>query len=465
LTAVVKKDIYVLIAFILLSSQISFSYKYDSRVQSPNGTISAELLIAKGIPIFNIHFNGRPVMTDNRLGLTRKDADFSGNLRMISVSPVEKIEDNYVLVNGKRRECVYRANRKVFHLKNEDGKNIDLIFQVSNDGIAFRYIFPDKTDDVKYITEELTCFNFAENADAWIQPIAQAKSGWNASNPSFEEFYHQCKISELPIHKAGWTLPALFKSGEFWISITETAPDRNYCGGRLMHDSLSNELKIGFPQQAEVYSGNALYPESKLPWYTPWRIITLGDNLATLIESTLGTDLAKPCVLDDISYIKPGRSSWSWVLLKDDSTVYPVQKRFIDYAAEMKWEYCLVDAFWDQKIGYEKMKDLCRYAESKSVEITIWYNTAGDWNTTPYNPRDKMLTKKSREKEFKILNELGVKSVKIDFLGGEGQSVMSYYQGILKDAARYGFMVDFHGCTYPRGLHRTYPNLMTMEGI
>jgi hypothetical protein len=455
----------ILVAVALLSFQAAYSNKIDRRVHSPNGNISVELQLVKGTPIYNIYFKDKPVITGNRLGLIRKDADFSTNLRLGSVSPIEKVEDNYKLLNGKRKECRYRANRKVFHFLNIDGKKVDLIYQVSNDGIAFRYFFPEKSAGIKYITNELTCFNFAENTIAWIQPIAPAKSGWNSSNPSFEEYYYQCNVTELPNRKPGWTIPALFKSGKFWISITETAPDHDYCGGRLVHDTLSTVLKIGFPQQAEVHSGSALNPESKLPWYTPWRIITIGDNLSTISESTLGTDLAKPCVLDDIAFIKPGRSAWSWVLLKDDSTIYPVQKKFIDYASEMGWEYCLIDADWDRKIGYEKIADLCRYAKSKNIGITVWYNSAGDWNTTPYTPRDKMLTKESREKEFKILKEIGVKSVKVDFFGGEGQSVMSYYQDILTDAARYGFMVDFHGCTYPRGLHRTYPNLITMEGI
>lgn len=152
-------------------------------------------------------------------------------------------------------------------------------------------------------------------------------------------------------------------------------------------------------------------------------------------------------------------------MLKDDSTIFSVQKRFVDYASDMGWEYCLVDADWDRKIGYEKLGELCTYARSKNVGITAWYNSAGDWNTTPYTPRDKMLTQELRYAEFTKLRGLGVKGVKIDFFGGEGQSVMSYYQDILEDAARFGLMVDFHGSTYPRGWQRTFPNLISMEGI
>src|SRR5690606_31474930 len=113
-----------------------------------------------------------------------------------------------------------------------------------------------------------------------------------------------------------------------------------------------------------------LLPGSKLPWYTPWRIIALG-SLKTIVESTLGTDLAKPAMNQDLSYIKPGKSSWSWVLMKDDSTVYQVQKRFVDFAADMNWEYCLIDAEWDKRIGYEKIAELSAYAQSKSVGLIL----------------------------------------------------------------------------------------------
>ena len=455
-----------LLTFFLSFVDEAFCQSKENHIESPNGIIDVLLTInSEGVPEYSVLVNGESIMKNNRLGLLREDADFSQRLQLISVGSTEKIEDHYTLLYGKRIQCSYRGNRKVLHFKNADGEEIDIIFHISNDGVAFRYYFPGKSSDRKRITNELTCFSFNDSTQTWIQPIAPAKSGWNASNPSFEEYYLHCGITEIPNHEPGWTLPVLLQSGKYWISLTETAPDHNYCGCRLMHDSLSSTLKIGFPQKAEVIHGGALKPEAMLPWFSPWRIMTISDNLGTLVESTLGTDMAKPSVLSDLSYIKPGRSSWSWVLLKDDSTIFSVQKRFVDYASDMGWEYCLVDADWDRKIGYEKLGELCTYARSKNVGITAWYNSAGDWNTTPYTPRDKMLTKELRNAEFTTLKELGVKGIKVDFFGGEGQSVMSYYQDILEDAARFGLMVDFHGSTYPRGWQRTFPNLISMEGV
>ncbi len=461
-----KKTLSIIIMLIILAA-LACLKNNSMQVESPNGIIRVQLnLKDQGNPEFNILFKDNPIMKNNCLGIIRADADFSSSLQLISVSSTERVEDHYTFLHGKKSNAHYIGNKKVFHFKNGQGEILDIIFQISNDGLAFRYYFPGESTEIKKINNELTTFNFDDSALAWIQPMSAAKSGWNSVNPSYEEHYlKEINIRDLPNHEPGWVFPALFKSGSCWISLTESAPDRNYCGCRLTHDTLRTALKIGFPPAAEVFPGGPLNPESKLPWSTPWRILTISDNLSTLIESTLGTDLAKPCVLDDISYVKPGRSSWSWVLLKDDSTIYPVQKRFIDYAADMGWEYCLIDADWDRKIGYEKMAELCAYAQSKNVGILAWYNSAGSWNTAPYTPRDKLLTPEARETEFKKLQEIGVKAIKVDFFGADGQSMMVYYQDIIEDAARYGLVVNCHGATLPRGWQRTYPNLLSMESV
>ena len=223
--------------------------------------------------------------------------------------------------------------------------------------------------------------------------------------------------------------------------------------------------QIQFPEPQESKSGGPVFPQSRLPWYTPWRIIAITDNLADLVESTIETDLASPAQYDVSSWLQPGISSWSWVILKDSATEYHTQRQFIDFAAAMHWKYCLIDAFWDTQIGYAKVKQLVDYAKTKNVKILLWYNSAGDWNTTTLTPRDKMLTEKTRRAEFEKLKEMGVSGVKVDFFGGDGQSMIHYYIDILKDAAQYSLAVNFHGATFPRGWSRTYPNLVSMEAI
>ncbi|HWM27843.1 MAG TPA: glycoside hydrolase family 97 catalytic domain-containing protein, partial [Woeseiaceae bacterium] len=227
----------------------------------------------------------------------------------------------------------------------------------------------------------------------------------------------------------------------------------------------SPEYTIAFPDPLEHFMTGAVAPQHTLPWTTPWRLIVIGD-LETVVESSLGTDLAdEPYVSIDNVEEMPGKASWSWPLLGDDQTVYETQKRFIDYAADMGWRYTLVDSMWDRQIGYEGLQDLVDYARDRNVRILVWYNSAGDWNSAHQTPRDLMLTRESRLREFAKLERIGIAGLKVDFFGGDGQSVIEYYQDILEDAAKFGFAMNFHGSTLPRGWHRTYPHLMTMEAV
>lgn len=453
--------------FLLLAGSTAAAQVRTFKISSPSERIVATFnLNNNGEPTYSVSRNNVQVLEPSKLGLVRSDGDYTRGLRLSSASAVQGLAGQYETSVGKKRLNRYSANQQVFHLANSTGGALDIIFRVSDDGVAFRYYFPGQSGDLKKITNEVSSFNFPERARGWLQPMADAQTGWERTNPSYEENYQQgIPVGQKSPIRAGWVFPALFQNGDTWVLITESASEGNYAGTRLKPDSPGGEYTIGFPQSPEVFTpGAALLPESKLPWYTPWRIVAMG-SLKTIVESTLATDLAKPTAELDLSYIKPGRSAWSWVLMKDDSTVYHVQKRFIDYAADMKWEYLLIDAEWDKRIGYEKVAELADYAKSKDVGLLLWYNSGGSWNGAPFTPRDLMLTKESRRAEFARLQRMGIKGVKIDFFGGDGQSFMQYYLDILRDAADHKILVNFHGCTIPRGLHVTFPNLMTMESI
>lgn len=449
----------------IIAALTTCSIKPNAYVLSPDKTLSAELVVTdSGTLACVMKRNGSLVLQKITLGLIREDGDFSRAMLLVGESTTEPVKDAYKMLHGKKKEITYEANRRTFHLENDKRQRLDIVFQVSNDGVAFRYVFPDSDAVVKHMKAELTSFQFSDSAKAWIQPRAKAKSGWSETNPSYEEHYlKDIPVSGLEPSETGWVFPALFRDNGNWILISETAPDRDYCASRLMKGG-ANELKLGFPETVESFPGGPVNPESTLPWQTPWRFVTIG-SLETVVESTLGTDLAKPSVLKNISYVLPGRASWSWVSLKDDSIVYDVQKRFIDFAAEMKWEYCLIDVNWDTNIGYDKITELAAYAGKKGVGIILWYNSAGSWNSVPYHPKDLLLTKESRATEFARLAAMGIRGIKVDFFGGDGQSVIAYYQDIISDAANYGLVVNCHGSTLPRGLQRTYPNLVSMEAI
>ena len=437
------------------------------RIASPDGSLVVDFrLDATGAPRYAIRLNDNLALQESRLGLIRLDADFSHGLRLISASHVVFVRDHYEILTAKRRLNDYRASRKVFHLQSAAGQKMDIIFQVSDDGVAFRYFFPGRSAETYRLTDEVSSFKFLPGTRAWLQPMSVAKSGWKEVNPCYEEFYEkEIAVGTPSPSGAGWVYPALFRSGNTWLLVSESALSRTYSGTRLRSESPNGEYSVGFPDQRENFQGGPVNPESKLPWLTPWRVVVVG-SLKTVAESMLGVDLAdKPAVGYSKFRIIPGKASWSWPLLGDQQTTYDVQKRFIDYASEMGWRYCLIDAMWDQQIGYEKVKELIDYARPKGVRILLWYNSAGDWNSAPQTPRNLMLTHESRRREFERLKAMGVAGLKIDFFGGDGQSMINYYHDILEDAAPYGFLLNFHGATLPRGWQRTYPHLMTAEAI
>jgi alpha-glucosidase len=435
-------------------------------ITSPDKKIAVQVLLDKDQQlVYNIQYAGKTVLQNSALGIVREDADFSTGMQWLSSSDMLYVKDKYNMQTAKKSTISYAANKRTIAVQNKNGDAMQIIFQVSNDGVAFRYVFPQISSAIKKIKHETTTFHFLEGTSAWLQPKTEAQSGWEHSNPSYEAHYMMDIKTGTPAPgKNGWIYPALFYYNNTWMLITEAALGRTYCGTSLQQFSNNNEYKINFPEDSERVTNGALFPESTLPWQTPWRIIAMG-SLKTIAESTLGTDLAFPAIAVDSSFIKPGRASWSWIMSKDNFIVYDEQKKYIDYAADMHWEYCLIDAAWDKKIGYDKIKELADYAAKKNVGILLWYNSAGDWNTVKYTPKDKMLTHESRMKEFALLQQMGIKGIKTDFFAGDGQSMINYYQDILEDAAQYHLLVNFHGATLPRGWQRTYPNLMTTEAV
>lgn len=449
----------------ILIGGLSCKTTSTQKIGSPDGNIALHYGVNdKGQVWYQLTQKDTTVLDTSILGVVFGDANLAENLKLISESSPESITDDYETLNAKRQQNHYEANKLILKFQNPEGRKLDIIFQLSNDGLAFRYFFPD-INKQNVITKEMTTYHLPNDSKAWLQPVALAKSGWEHTNPSYEEHYQQ----EIPVGTAestgaGWVYPALFKTGNHWLLITEAALDSQYCATRLSAQSPGGIYHISFPDPKEEIETNGILPRSNAPFYSPWRVITVG-NLATIVESTLGTDVASPAKKVDQSFIKPGKASWSWINSKDDFITYDEQKKYIDFAADMHWQYCLIDVNWDEKIGYDKIAELARYAHQKQVGLILWYNSAGDWNTVKYTPKSKLLTKADRRKEFERLQQMGIKGIKVDFFGGDGRSVVKYYQDILDDAADYQLLVNFHGATLPRGWSRTYPHLMTAEAV
>jgi alpha-glucosidase len=457
------KKLFVILALLLpmvkkASAQVSLN--------SPDGKLAVKVFTEKGKVFYQVFNSKTPVLLPSLLGLSTSKGDFYENMKIVShtINKAEKI--HYTLTSGKKSVVNSVQNSGTIKLINAQQQALLVTFRVSNDAVAFKYDLPGKSTETITIKEEKTEYKLPANSLTWLQPMQEAKSGWEQSNPAYEEHYRQSvDLAQVPDSlKRGWVYPALLKAGDNWLAITEAGLDGTYCATRLLAHPQDNKFSIGFPDPREIFTGRGYLPTGKMPFSSPWRVIAIG-SLKTIMESTAGTDFSADVAIQNTGFIKPGKSSWSWIMSKDDFIVYDEQKKYIDFAAKMHWEYCLIDADWDRKIGYEKIKELAEYAKSKNVGILLWYNSAGDWNTVKYTPNNLLLTGEARRKEFARIHALGIKGVKIDFFGGDGQSMMQYYIDILRDAAKYELMVNFHGATLPRGWARTYPHLMTTEAV
>jgi len=439
---------------------------WQGSVASPGNTLATRVVLDDEGRLWYQLFRGNdPVIRPSPLGVRLHNTEFEAGLALEGVSEVESVAEDYRLWTGKQKQVAYRANQLRVALKNRDGQGLMVTLRLSDDGLAYRYEFPGESEDTRVVVAEFSGVHFFPDTRAWLQPKAEAQSGWSNVNPSYEEDFQQ----DIPVGTPsptdnGWVYPALFRYGKTWIVLSEAGMDGNYSGTSLAQHSEDGLYRLRFPQAAEVTTNGRLLPEARLPFHSPWRLVLAGD-LATIVESTLGTDLAAPSEVDYTGFIAPGVAAWSWGVLKDDATVYPVQKDFVDYAAWMSWPYVLVDADWDQKIGHERIGELGRYAAERGVGLLLWYNSSGAWNETVYTPKSRLLTRADRRAEFARLRSMGIRGVKVDFFPGDGVSVMRYYRDILRDAADFELMVNFHGATLPRGLHRAFPNLMTVEAV
>ncbi len=397
------------------------------------------------------------------LGIERDDQKFVGSLRLIEVGPLQTIDETYRALHGKRSVRRSLARQQSFTFENPAGAKLVVKFRVANDGVAFRYEFPEREETRRTVVGEATGFRLPKGSLAWIQPY-QEPSQWT---PAYEEYFQNgIPAGTAAPGEAGWCLPALFQTpgGKHWLLLAESAVDGTYCGTRLGAQPEQGEYRIRFPQAGEGNGAGDVCPQSTLPWHTPWRVILVADTLAGIFESTLIEDLNPPSAVQDTAWIKPGRVSWSWWSDHDSSRDYVKLREFVDLAAEMGWEYSLVDANWTLMDGGD-VRQLARYAAGKGVGLLLWYNSGGPHNFVTEKPRGCMDQAEVRRFEFELLKKWGVKGIKVDFFQSDKQNIMQLYQDILRDAAEFQLLINFHGCTMPRGWSRTWPHLLSMEAV
>ena len=379
---------------------------------------------------------------------------------------IHSIDTVYEQSRIKASRIHYQANELTCHLTNAEGRQMAVTFRVSNNDVALRYSLPRQhgTGSVR-IMSEATGFHFPEQTTTFLCPQSDAMIGWKRTKPSYEEEYKvDAPMSERSQYGHGYTFPCLFRVGDDgWVLVSETGVDSRYCASHLS-DAESGLYRIAFPMPEENNGNGTVEPAFALPGNTPWRTITVGESLKPIVETTVPWDVVEPRYTMKQDY-RMGRSTWSWILWQDDSSNFDDQVKYVDLAAALGYEYVLVDSWWDNNMGYQKMEKLVEYARSKGIGIFLWYSSSGYWNDIEQSPINKMDNAIIRKQEMSWMQKLGVKGIKVDFFGGDKQETMRLYEDILSDADDHGLMVIFHGCTLPRGWERMYPNYVGSEAV
>ena len=450
-------------AFALLASQ---ALAQSITVTGPNTRLKVDLAVNGGIPMYSVSYDGKTILEKSPLGFIANTGNFSQGMSLIG-QETSQINKTYTQDRIKRSVVNYAANELTVRLQNTNKQPVNIVFRVSNNDVAFRYEIPKSSETGSMvINEEKTGFDFPEYTTTFLTPQSDAMIGWKRTKPSYEEEYTpDAPMNTRSQYGHGYTFPGLFRIGnDGWALVSETGVDSKFCASRLSDATPEGLYTIAYPMPEENNGNGTSAPGIALPGVTPWRTITVGNNLKPIVETTVPWDVVEPRYESEHTY-QFGRGTWSWILWQDGSINFDDQIRYINLAAAMGYEFFLIDNWWDKNIGHKRMEELARYAQSKNVSPIVWYSSSGYWNDIEQSPTNIMDNPITRKREMKWLQKIGAKGIKVDFFGGDKQETMRLYEAILSDADDHGLMVIFHGCTLPRGWEWMYPNYVGSEAV
>ena len=408
-------------------------------VTSPNGKLSAQ---AEGKTL-TISYEGKKALQMEELPFANSDFSF-----------VRNVKEDYRMLTGKRLVCSNEGNEYIAAL----GEGVKMVLRLYNDGIAFRYEYPEA-----WTGSDPTVYRIPEGTRRWMQQWTDSYEGYFPLSTTY-------KVEPVPsfsgISKSEegynnrWGYPALLEPQDgLFVLLSEANIEHGQSASCLYNDK---ELYKVVP--ADRTKGTVPIVRN-----TPWRVAIIG-SLGDVVESTLITDVSNPCQIADTSWIQPGVVSWVYWAYNHGSNDYSIIKKYVDMAATLHLPYVLIDAEWDQMDQLasnegKTIEDAIAYAKEKGVKPMIWYNSSVGWVDGAPTPKYRLNKPEDREKEFAWCEKLGVAGVKIDFFSGDNQMNMDYCLDLLESAARHHLLVNFHGATIPRGWQRTWPNLMSTEGV
>ena len=425
---------------------------------SPDGAI--QLRISPGAQLtYDVAYKGKPVIAPSILGLELQDLGVIGPGLMIAGTTPAKIDETYTLPTGKASTIRNQCNTLTLDLQ-----SMILEARAYNDGVAFRYRSPRQVDGSNIrIVNEKTQFVFAKEGTAYPLILRNYRTSW-------EDNYHALPLGA--IHPE-WlvAMPLLVDlPGVAFVAVTE-AHIENYSGMYLKHserDARTMEARL-----SPRIDDPSLSVLTQGPAATPWRVILIGGEPGRLIESNMITSLNPPSMIADTSWIKPGKASWDWWSgpYAEGLTGRPGKntetiKHYVDFSAKAHLEYFMLDAGWAVVVKggpSDSGTDLTRvrpeidlpaviaYAKSKNVKLWLWAH----WSDV-----DQQM-----EAAFPLFEKWGIAGVKIDFMDRDDQQMVDFYRKVAKLAAAHHLMVDFHGAYKPDGIERTWPNVLTREGV
>jgi alpha-glucosidase len=418
--------------------------------------------------VYSATFHGKPILDDSALGLELADQQSLGSDVRIVDSTAGSGVDDYALSNQKVSKVHDAYNSLVIHVEENAAAHRAMTIEARayNGGFAFRYVLPQQ-DAIQQLRlrKEDTEFRLSTDATDWLLALPNYRS-------SYESEYVQLPTSALS-NQGGVSshfligLPLLIhEPGVAWMDIVEadlegstsmyvTNPSGNWAGhwfSALLSPHLSKP-DVANPDIAV---------EAALPWHSAWRVVEVADDPGRLVESTLQYDLSPPSRVADTSWIHPGKASWNWWVNDVDRNGTPSfttdnMKYYVDFAAQSGFPYMMLDAGWSagrditHMNGKIDVPELARYAATKNVKVWIWCYSES--------------VAQQRQQAFPLVEKWGVAGVKIDFVNRDDQQGIQWYYDVAKLAAEHHLMVDFHGTRTPWGLERTYPNVLSFEGV
>ncbi len=443
------------------------------RVTSPDGRIDFQLLVAQPPqrgPVraspqlaYTISFNGKSLLDTSFLGLQIQGQPLLGpNLELVTTK-TKTVDETYTIPVGKSKEVRNHYNSVVAEYK-ESGffaRHLNIEVRAYDDGVAFRYLLPETSPPQEVrITDEVTQFRFAHDAEAYPLILQGFRT-------SYEDQYQEITLSG--IHPDSLiAVPFLVEQpGVGWVAVTE-AHLENYAGLYLTHpNGRTTAMVVKLAPRVDVPE---VAVSGATPLNSPWRVLMIASELERLIDSDIVLNLNPPSAIVDTSWIKPGKAAWDWWSGSYAQGVdftpgmnTATMKHYIDFAAASNLQFMLIDAGWSQR-GEDRfggditkpnpeidMLEILAYAKSKGIGVWLWAHWAA--------------VDRQMDEAFPLFEKWGIAGVKIDYMDRDDQWMVDFYHRVLKKAAEHHLMVDFHGAYKPAGIRRTYPNLMTREGV